>query len=321
VRILFADDQIPDDGVPDDQIVEAVRREYPAAHDGFIRAFAVMRQARRAASEDNDVTVARRLADALSLVESGTFDVAIIDLGWYWDPSVPEVDRPTAGWKIATALDEADRRCPERPPTAQIIYSARFDSEPQLAERAASKGKLPVLKPYAERFTIPLESPRRSAKGNNSVSAACQSLRATLSFIEHVRGTGGLSGTTDARAQAILLSTSQAGLQLAIKRENQWDRLTRYSLALGIAIVLAGVISSFFFGISQGAVTAASGVVVSLIPKLLYNELHKTREAIDGATSNLRRLVIQAQGTNHEAQQSPESAPGRTPEAGRTDAT
>jgi hypothetical protein len=35
----------------------------------------------------------RRHEDALALVRSQAFDVAIIDPGWYADPSVRDVDR------------------------------------------------------------------------------------------------------------------------------------------------------------------------------------------------------------------------------------
>lgn len=159
MRVLFADDQIPEDDIPDDKVVQTLRQKYPRPEDeGFVRAFEVMRRARRAVSEDNEVTVARTLEEALSVARTQDFDVAIIDLGWFADPAVGEADRATAGWKIANTLDEADRQHPDRPPTAQIIYSARFDTQPQLGEMAARKGKLPFLKPYKERFTIPLES-------------------------------------------------------------------------------------------------------------------------------------------------------------------
>jgi hypothetical protein len=294
MRVLFADDQIPDDDIPDEKIIDTVRLKYPKAQDGFIRAFEVMRRARRAVSDDNEVTVARRFEDALSLVRSQEFDVAIIDLGWYADHSVPEADRATAGWKIANALEQADQQHPQRPATAQIIYSARFDTHPELGERAASKGRLPFLKPYHERFTVPLESEVETEASGDKVQAACQSLRATLSFIERQRTSTSPQDNLE-RNFNVLLKTASDGVARAVEREKQWDFLTRVLLTMGILIVLAGVVSMFFIGVPQGAVTAAVGVIVGLIPRLMYGELHKARDEIQTATTNLSNLVKQAQ--------------------------
>lgn len=295
MRVLFADDQIPDDTIPDEKVFQAIRQKYPKAQDGFIGAFEVMRRARRAVSEDNEVTVARRFQDALSLVRTREFDVAIIDLGWYADPSVRAADRKTAGWQIADALDEADWQHPQRAPTAKVIYSARFDSQPQLGEVAAKKGRLPFLKPYHERFTIPLESQERTAESEDKVEAACQSLRATLSFIEHVRGPGKSLRDNIDQDLSVLRKTATDGVARAVEREKRWDRLTRILVTIGILIVLTGVVSLFFFGVPEGAVTAAVGIVVGLIPRLMYGELHKAREEIQHATESLSNSVKQVQ--------------------------
>jgi hypothetical protein len=313
MRVLFADDQIPDDDVPDGKIADAVRQVIPDAREGFIRAFKVMRRARQAVAEDHDVTVASSLDEALLVARTQDFDVAIIDLGWYADLSVPEAERAVARWKIAAALDETDQQHPQRPPTAQIIYSARFGTQPQLAERAASRGRLPFLKPYKEQFTIPLESQAGMTKSEDGVEAACQSLRATLSFIEHVRTSGTSLQDNVQRNLNVLLKTASDGVSRAVYREKQWDSLTRVMLGLSVLIVLTGVVSLFFLGVPQGAVTAAVGIVVGLIPRLMYGELHKTRDEIQAAMRNLSDLVSQAQGLVSE---SPSAAPAaREPHA------
>jgi hypothetical protein len=141
MRILFADDQVPDENIPDDKIVEIIGQRYPTAQQGFINAFKLMRRMVRAASEGNEVVVAQRLDDALRLVQNEEFDVALIDLGWYGDHSAGMPGQ--AGWRIVDALIEADKNHPERPPTAKIVYSARFSSQPDLAQTAVKKGSLP----------------------------------------------------------------------------------------------------------------------------------------------------------------------------------
>lgn len=190
MRVLFADDQIPDEDIPDHEIYDVLRARYPKAQDGFIRAFPLMRRVVRSVAENNDVTVAMRYQDALALAREEHFDVAIIDLGWYADKAVRQADRPVAGWKIAAAIDEADAEDPERPATAQIIYSARFGSNPELGQIAANKGKLPFFKPYREPFTIPLESEAQVEEAADEVASAIQSLRAAVSFIEHLSASG-----------------------------------------------------------------------------------------------------------------------------------
>jgi CheY-like chemotaxis protein len=261
-----------------------------------------MRRARRAVSEGHDVTVARTHQEALRLAQTERFDVAIIDLGWYGDPAVGQADRPVAGWKIANAVEESDQKHPQLRPTAQIIYSARFDTQPQLAERAASTGRLPILKPYKERDTIPLESQSELEKSGDKVDAACQTLRATLSFIEHQRdaGTSLLDGYR--QGLGILLNAATEGVSRAGKRAERWDSLTRFLLTLGILIILAGVVSIFFLGVPAGTVTAAVGIVVGLIPRLMYGELHQAQADIQTATKEMVTLVQQAQALSSESQ-------------------
>lgn len=295
MRVLFADDQIPDDDIPDGKIFETIKKKFQLTDqdDGFARAFEVMRHAKRAVSEGNDVVVARNFEEAMSLAKTQSFDAAIIDLGWYADESV--ADPATAGWKIGDALAEADHEHPDRPPTAQIVYSARFTDSPQLGEIAAKKLRLPMPKPYAERYTIPLGSLARTAKNDKAEDAACQSLRATLSFIEHVRASG-----TDRRADRMrtldtLLSAATTGMTLARKREEQWNRLTQVVVTLSVLIVLAGVVSLFFLGVPQGAVTASVGIVTGLISKVMYTQLQKAQNEIHTAAKELSEFVTQAQ--------------------------
>lgn len=296
MRVLFADDQIPEDDIPDDRIGEAIRCRYPAAADGFIEAFKVMRRARRAVSEDNDVTVARSFKEAMSLVRNQDFDVAIIDLGWYADLALPEQDREFAGWKIADALDEADRLRPQRPPTAQIIYSARFGSRPELGEIAAGKARLPFPKPYEERFTIPLGSPAALSGQGTGEKAYHQTLRATLTFIGRWQASGTSLQDNVNRNVNLLLNTAARGVARAEARERQWNLLALILASAGALIVLAGVVSLFYLGVPQGAVTAAVGIVTGLVPRLMYGELHRASREIQTATKDLRTLVRQAQG-------------------------
>jgi len=297
LRILFADDQIPDDSITDDAVLAAIKEQYPRAQAGFIRAFVIMRRAVKAMRDNYDVTVARRFNDALALVRDEHFDVAIIDLGWYADHDLKEAERATAGWKLADAIDEADARHLERPATAQIIYSARFATDPALSGMAANKGRLPFFKPYKEAYTIPLESSDIKGEDSAGAQASYQSLRAAVSFIEHLR-------TSEQRRDRDLNTMRQTvieGWRGAVERERRWDLLTRILLATGILLVLSGVLAAMFLGVPQGAVTSASGVVVALIPKLLYGELEKTRKEIREAKDDIEAWLVRVRSLDSDS--------------------
>jgi CheY-like chemotaxis protein len=294
MRVLFADDQIPDDSIPDREIVQRMLERYGTKNAPFANAFVVMRRAKESVSEDHQITVARTHAEALTLASNQEFDAAIIDLGWAGDLSVPEQERRAAGWRIADAIEAADALSPDRIPTALIMYSARFGSHPDLAERAASKGRLPIAKPYEERATIPLDTLPREGEGKDRIDAACESLRATLSFIEQQRESRISLLDIQLKNLEVLRRTATEGVARAGKRAGQWDDLTRVFLSLSIVIVLAGVVGMLFLGVAQGSATAAVGIVVGLIPRLMYGELHKARAEIQLAYQNLITLTEQA---------------------------
>jgi hypothetical protein len=82
--------------------------------------------------------------EAIKLISEGTFDLAIIDLGWYMDSSVPVNERPCAGWSLCEKLDEKAASAATCVP--QILFSSRFPTHPELSRDAARKQKLPLFK-------------------------------------------------------------------------------------------------------------------------------------------------------------------------------
>ena len=148
-----------------------------------------------------------------------------------------------------------------------------------------------MLKPYQERFTIPLGSKNWTEESGDPIGAACQSLRATLSFIEHIRASAAGPGSRDLD---IVRKAITDNLENANRREKTWNALSQALIVISTLIVLAGVVGMFFLGVPEGAVTAAVGIVVGLIPRLLYGELHKARAEIHSATDNLKILADRA---------------------------
>jgi len=163
LKVLFADDQIPDEEIPDEDVVATLEKIYPGDND-FINCFLPMRHAVKTLRDGYyDVTVARTYAEALDLIKTTHFDIAIVDLRWDADEKVLRSQSDNIGWAICDALEEAEKNT-AFPPTFQIVYSSRFQREPHLAIRAAQESKLPVFKSYNE--------------------AGSQALLATVNFID-----------------------------------------------------------------------------------------------------------------------------------------
>lgn len=286
LRVLIADDQIPDEHVSDSQILSWARENYPKAHDGFINAFAVMRQAVNTLRDGCDVKVARRYREVLSLIKQERFDVAIVDLGWAGDGDVPRNLERTAGWQLVDAITKEDAQHPERPPTALIIYSSRFETDPSLGQEAAARGILPFYKPYGERFSLPLDDAPVALDRKERTRVACEALKGAVKFIEQLRN----------RRVERLLRSAEEGLARATNRERQWHRLTLSMVAVGILAVFAGLVVSLFVSVQEGAVSSASGVVIAIIPKLLYRRLDIAYAQIKEARQNLADLLKETRG-------------------------
>ncbi len=164
LSILFADDQIPDESIPDSDLKRVLAERNPHWGPRFINAFSAMRQAVKVLRNAGyAVSVAYTYQDALDLIRTKHFDMAIIDLGWFADAALSRDQQEYAGWDLCAAIDEANKLSGAAS-TLQIIHSNRFDEDAALAMQAADMGKLPVFKSYTE--------------------ANRQALRAAVKFIE-----------------------------------------------------------------------------------------------------------------------------------------
>lgn len=288
LRILFADDQIPDDAIADDEVLDHAAARYPRAQRGFVLAFAIMRRMVTSLREHGyDVTVARRLDDALELVDRERFDVAIVDLGWYGDDAVDRSRAPVAGWDVADAIAAANRRRGDDRPTAQIMYSARFAKRPDISLQAATKGLLPYFKPYQELDTIPLESDEALAGSEDRIQAGCHSLQAAVAFAEHLL----TSRSERDRDAEMIRRTLQTRLDRAIEREQSWDRLARLLLPVAILLVAAGIGVGFWLGVGEGALTAGLGALTGLFQAFVSRQLRSVTGDIQSAAQDLARAL------------------------------
>ena len=142
-RLLIADDQVPDSSLSSE---EEIRNHYLKLYkdSGFAEGFVFMRKLIKLAGERGyKVDCASTPSEVIALVKKETYDVVVLDLGWYTFDKLPYDDRMVLGWKLAEDIQQNS--------SAQIlIFSNRFFEMPELARTAAEKGYLPVYKSYDE---------------------------------------------------------------------------------------------------------------------------------------------------------------------------
>lgn len=261
MKILFADDQIPDQAIPDDKIMDVLQEAHPDWDIRFINAFPVMREAVETLQlAGYDVTVANTSQDALKLIEKKQFDLAIIDLGWFADNSLSEAQQKYYGWKLCEEIEKADKKR-ESKPTLQIIYSNRFAKKPDLSIHAADKGKLPLYKIYGK--------------------AGHEALKAAVKFIEW-----NLKQPSDDEVffRNHLLKLRQEWLNLMkepLKQQQNWFRLTLGSVAISLGLLFIGVLGALFWDFQIGLVTSISSILTGAISSLLFKQLQRKEEKVD----------------------------------------
>jgi ActR/RegA family two-component response regulator len=179
MKILFADDQIPDESIAARDIRSHYANHHPDWDMPFINGFVAMREAVRSLRNAGyQVVVVNTYAKAMQIARDDYFEIAIVDLGWFADDALTPDEREYAGWNICSAIEEANRERGNAP-TSQIIHSNRFADDATLSMQASDKGMLPIYKNYSEanhealRAAVKfIESHRKAAPQNKNTQAA-----------------------------------------------------------------------------------------------------------------------------------------------------
>ena len=255
-RILFADDQIPESDIPDSRI---------SSHEG--------REMRKAVQKLKDagyhVDVARTLKEAIDQVKKTHYDIAIIDLGWYLDESIPRSERPAAGWKICEAVTEANEAIfASKPtkqrmkPTFQIMHSQRFMGDATITMQAASRGALPVFKDFKEVSHEALVAAVKFVE-ENAIEKSIEEVRQTLA-IEIARQSTGIM---------------MQELVMPLEQHRKWFNLTFTFVAASVALLLIGVITAIFGNLPVGTLSSIGSIISGVISALLFRQLQKSQES------------------------------------------
>jgi response regulator RpfG family c-di-GMP phosphodiesterase len=266
LKVLFADDQIPDDDIPDNDIISVMTKRYPHVDPDDIGHFLSMRDAVKVLRDGGyDVSTANTKRKALNLIKATHFDIAIVDLRWYFDMDVPDQDKENTGWDLCNAIEEADRRATSTP-TFQIVCSSRFDKKPAIAMIAAQRSKLPVFKSYNE--------------------AGSQSLLASLNFIEKY-----MSSPHEVRLNEIkdYWKTTNNELNKAEKEESRWSAITFVFVVLSVSLILAGALAVLFGYAQVSTLTSISSLITSVVSILLFGLLKQMQQNTKNRQQNLDR--------------------------------
>ena len=273
LKVLFADDHIPDMNVPESELTAHYLRviqerfhEWPytdaAFRDRAIRGYPAMLQAFKGLKSDNfDVVCANTLDDARKLAQTDKFDIAIVDLGWFLDPAVSSAERESAGWGIVDDIGKADRQTGRE--TACIIYSSRLLDDPRIVAQAAQHGLLPVLK-YIEGDKSP-------------VDVAVDSLRAAVSYLGAVIEQATPEKALQRRVREIECWLTAAADE-ALRNLRRWSAIISVAFVASLALIGVGIVLALVGRTGIGIVTSVTSTITAVFSRLarpLYKEAQR----------------------------------------------
>ena len=243
MKILIADDQIPEDSIADDAVRDVISKRYPSERPGFINAFVLMRKmVNRLRDAGFEVHVCNKVAQVEETIKNGEYHLAIIDLGWRGDMHVKS-ERETHGWTIVEDIQH------KYPKLSVIMFSNRFLERGDIAIGAAERKVLPIYKNYnsPELFEICITN-----------------LIAAIRFIERSK-------------------EKAFGEKVKIVDLETYKILSKITISLfvvALIFVVIGISLLYTKNIQAGVVTSAISIFSSVISGLFWKYLRKIRQNI-----------------------------------------
>lgn len=155
LKVLFADDLIPDhdilnnsnqNGFCENTVKSKLKKRHPEWSTKFFNESILMYHAVKTLYCANlAVSIANKYDGVKELIQKSHFDVAIIDLGWHSDQSIPYAQRSYAGWMLCEEIEDLNKNNGSHK-TIIILYSSRVQKDPSIYIHATVRGILPVLK-------------------------------------------------------------------------------------------------------------------------------------------------------------------------------
>jgi hypothetical protein len=206
------------------------------------------------------VTTARKYSNAIKVIESSSFDLAIIDLGWYMDTSLPEKDRPSAGWMLCEEIDEKDVQRGKNTP--QILFSSRFPKEPELSRIAAQRKKLPIFK--------------------EATDVVKNSLMAAVGFVESAMpGNSSTRNASDNSFNTELQHIALDTFREPIRDNRRWTLFTLIFVYISLCTLICGILLAFFKQVEIGIITTVASIISGIISSVLYKRLNTIQKTLE----------------------------------------
>jgi hypothetical protein len=272
-RILFADDQIP----PENITQEEFKKQFFAKSDNkpfFEQCIFVGDIIQTLRDSGYAITTARKFQNALKEIENSIFDLAIIDLGWHMDVSLPESERGGAGWKLCDKLDEKDLKDGRRTP--QILFSNKFPEHPDLSWKAASRKKLPIYKV--------------------STDFIKSSLMATVGFVESTAmSVSGKEPQGTDNFNHELQNIALDSFKQPIREYRQWTVFTLVFVGISLCTLITGILFTFLNKIDIGLISSVSSIISGTISAVLYKRLNSVQKLVE----NIRKELMDQINLQH----------------------
>ncbi len=279
LRIFIADDQIPSPGISNTKFKEQILEKFgdkPKVHEFIDQCLFMVQIVEILRDSGYQVTTANKFSEAKKLAEDSNFDLAIIDLGWYMDPTLPEKERPSAGWSLCDKIDEIDAINGKTTP--QILFSSRFPTVPQLSREAARRQKLPLFK-------------EASDTSRNSLLAAVGFVEATILSKREKESSSQFAFNHELQNTALDMTRES----LAVYRK--WVHASLFFIALSCIALGIGIFFIFKHEIDAAMLGSISGVILSVFSTLLYKQLIAAQEKLDAVRKTVLREVLDKQSS------------------------
>lgn len=278
LKILFADDQILPNDISEDQSTDWIESNFPKVKwsDSFIEAFTETKKTVKRLQRDGyDIILARTIPEAEMYIREQIFDIAILDLGWGTDSSIPENERAYIGWKLADLIAEIDHQ--RQTTTMRIMYSIKFLKDPELSRIAANKGILSIFKSEAS-----------GPEGRESLMAAVNFIKSLICTLTPERSISVNAMISNQKLMTDMLSES-------LRQYRGWFIVTIFFVSVSIITLIAtGFIVLFNEGHQINTITALSNILTNIISALLLRELQKAREDVKKCREEIRNEITKS---------------------------
>jgi hypothetical protein len=273
LRILVADDQIPPPDVPEAQFRSKLLLDFGDTKEthAFFEQCVFMGQVVQALRDSGyRVTTARTYGEATKVISEEAFDLAIVDLGWYMDSSVPKNERPSAGWSLCEQLDERAAKLGTRLP--QILFSSRFPTQPELSREAAKHQKLPLFK--------------------QATPVVLNSLLAAVGFVEAtLAAQRSEDATAPGRFKRELQDVAVGYFKETMADYRRWALLALSFVAVSLISVLAGVAMAFNGALAFATLSSVTSMLCTAIAALLYKRLDSAQKAVESTRHEVMKAL------------------------------